>query len=113
MEFFLICFTALLVIINLLLFYFVGTYIVRMNERFSQIMNDLINVLSEQNSLVPNSNVENNSKSWDQKYEEELDAFAARMRSDAGLVDIERTASYNAPPAPNRRNSEGLTIKDR
>ena len=113
MEFFLICLTVLLVFVNLCLFYFVGTYIVRMNERFSQMMNDLINVLAEQNSVVPNTNVENTTKSWDQKYEEELNAFAARMRSDAGLVDIDRTTSYNAPPAPNRRNSEGLTIKDR
>jgi len=112
MEFFLICCIAFMVLLNLSLFYFVGTYIVRMNDRFSQIMNDLINVLGEQNTVIPNTN-ENSSKSWDQKYEEELDAFAARMRADAGLLDIESSTSYNAPPAPNRRNSEGLTIQNR
>ena len=113
MEIFFLCLAVITSVLNLALLFFLGIYLVRMNDRFSSMMNDLIRVLVEQNSVIPQVQNETAMKTWDQKFEEEIDRINRRMRFDSGLEDISDGISYNAPPAPNKAASEGLTIKDR
>ena len=113
MELFFLCLSLITSFLNLALLFFLGTYLVRMNDRFSSMMNDLVRVLVEQNSVIPEVQEENVVKTWDQKFEEEIDRINRRMRFDSGLSDISDGVSYNAPPAPNKAASEGLTIRDR
>lgn len=84
-----------------------------MNDRISSMLGELAEIILSDNSTTPVVTRENGEKSWDQKYEEALDSFSMRLRMDSGLVDPEVGSSYNAPPAPDRRNAEGLTIKNR
>lgn len=101
MEPLLISLTAVLSLANLLLLYFLGTYIVRMNEGNKQMLAELIDVLDRDRVLPQSVSDEVAGKSWDQKYEEELDAFARRMRYQSGLLDL-------GPPA-STRSPDGLT----
>lgn len=100
-------------LINMTLLFFLGLYAVRMNERFSNMVSDLAQIILSNDSTAPIVNNETETKTWDQKYEEELEAFTRRLRADSGLVDPNIGNNYNAPPAPNLRNSEGLTVKNR
>ena len=60
--------------------FFLGVYLVRMNERFNQMIQDLVEIISGMDSTIPITDVK--SKTWDQKYEDELEEISRRMRQD-------------------------------
>ena len=103
----------MMIILNLVIFYFIGLYLVRMNDRISGMIQNLAEIVIEQSGVMPPTQAEETAKTWDQKYEEEIESFTKRLRQTSGLVDLEGNASYAAPPAPNPRNADGLTIRDR
>lgn len=52
-------------------------------------------------------------KTWDEKYEEELESITRRLRGDSGLRDLPNPVlSWGEPPALNTQNTDGLSIKD-
>ena len=109
MEAFLICFVAFMSATNLLLLYFLGTYLVRMNDSLRRMFADLVDALGRE-TTIPQDEM---AKSWDQKYEEELEAFAKRMRYDSGLLDIDGKSVYNSSNGSSRREADGLTPKEK
>ena len=101
MEALLLAFVAFLSLANAVLLYFLGTYVVRMNEDHKRMLAELVNILG-QDAVAPSPDSGPATKSWDQKYEEELEAFARRMRYDSGLLDIDGKSIYSADAAANR-----------
>lgn len=113
MEIILLTIIVFLIIFNIFLLFFLGLFVVRMNDRISSMLGELAEIILSDNSIAPLVTNKNEEKSWDQKYEEALDSFAMRMKVDSGLIDPEVGNSYNAPPALDPRNADGLTIKNR
>lgn len=102
-------------VLNLIVLVGIAAFLVRFRDRINGIFGDLFNVMGE---MPPVPTVADTTKprpkTWDEKYEEELEALQRRLRSDSGLQDLpEPKLSWGEPPAPNPANTEGLTIKDR
>ena len=83
-----------IVLSNTILMFFLGVYLVRMNERFNQMIQDLVEIISGMDSTIPITDVK--SKTWDQKYEDELEEISRRMRQGSGLLDLPTTRSYDS-----------------
>lgn len=115
MEFYLICAILLISLISLTLTFFLAVYVVRSMDKTTMMIRDLSSILSEPlaTEMLTNSNSESAIKTWDQKYEEELEMIQRRLRQASGLADLPISSSYNAPPAPNSQAAEGLKIVDR
>lgn len=101
--------------LNLILLFFLGTFIVRMNERMTGMMNDLVDILGSSFSAAPvaPSVSEVQSKTWDQKLEEEMDAAYRRMRVQSGLTDLPLSPTYAPETSINKKANEGLIIEDK
>ena len=107
-------------VINLFCIIAIGAFLVRFRDRTNNIFSDLIQAMEVMWGAIPlTPTVEpvtesNRPKTWDEKYEEELEAMSRRLQSDSGLKDLPNPSlSWGSPPAPNVQNTEGLTIKDR
>lgn len=87
-----------LLIINLILYFYLSVFIVRMSDRFNSLFSELIQVIAstESTSVVPPVTA-NKPKTWDEKYEMELEMISRRMRQDSGLSDIPTVRSYDLP----------------
>lgn len=76
---------------------------------------DFLNLQGELFSTIPTAPVEskvNRQKTWDEKYEDELEFRQHRIKEDSGLKDLAASKlSWGAPPTPNPQ--DGLTIEDR
>lgn len=91
----------------------IGTFLVRFQDQNKKMFLDLIEVTLSENNIVP-PQPSKVSKTWDEKYEEELDAMKRRLRADSGLLDLEKqNLSWGVPPALNPQNAKGLTIDDK
>lgn len=75
--------------------FFVGVYVVRMNERINKMMIELIEIISGIDSPAPVVN--SKQKTWDEKYEDELENISRRMRQSSGLLDLQSGRSYDVP----------------
>jgi len=82
-------FLVVISLINLIFIFFVGLFLVNFRDRVEKIFSDFFNlmeeVLLENNSIVPPAEDEFKIKTWDQKFEEELDFHNRRVRVDSGL----------------------------
>lgn len=72
---------------------YIGSFIVRMKEEQKEFFSDLVDFFGEmkQNEDVKRLPTKiSAAKTWDQKYEDELDMLSRRNRQDSGLVDPDR-----------------------
>lgn len=95
METFLLYFILFMILSNITLMFFIGVYLVRMNDRINKMMIELIEIISSFDSSVPNVDVK--QKTWDEKYEDELENISRRFRQNSGLLDLPSGRSYDAP----------------
>lgn len=107
-----------LLLLNLVILFFMGRFLVLFRQRVDGLFLDFSQVLEELFGTIPAPTVEplsNRGKTWDEKYEEEIDAFHRRLREDSGLRDLpmDQKVSWGSPPALNTDNVKGLTIQDR
>jgi hypothetical protein len=118
MEIVLLCIVLGLTVINLLCLIVIGAFLVQFRDRNNKIFSDMIEAMEVMwgaTPVVPTAEPnDNRPKTWDEKYEEELDAMTKRLRQDSGLVSLpDPGLSWGTPPALNPQNAEGLTIKDK
>lgn len=71
-----------------------GAFIVRMNDKFTQMFSELIKIYSVP-PVEPPENDQIRSKSWDEKYEEDIESIAKRIRIQSGLSDLPTVSSYD------------------
>jgi hypothetical protein len=113
MEFYGIIFILILGFLNLALLFFLGTFIVRMNERLNSILTDLVGAIGSSMATVPPDDSDVQQKTWDQKFEEEIDAATRRMRATSNLKDLPVGVSYEAQNTLNKKANDGLIIIDK
>ena len=107
----------LLSLINSALIFSIGLFLVRLRDRVNMMFADTIEAMGVVHGAIPEMPeiiIDTKVKTWDEKYEEELDYIAKRMREGSGLRDLtDSGVSWgDAPPAPNAANSQDLIIKD-
>lgn len=98
---------CVILILNTTILVYLAVLTVRMRE----FLGDLLVALGEMSSIpvMPSSS---KAKTWDEKFEEELDFLAKRMKTESGLSDLpDPKVSWGEPPAPNPQ--EGLIIVDK
>lgn len=116
MEYLLIALFALS-LLNSIILIFIGLFLVRFRDRVNNIFVDLIEAMEVIWGAVPvvqstEPTVER-AKTWDEKYEEELESITRRLRTDSGLKDLpDPVLSWGEPPAMNSQNTDGLSIKN-
>lgn len=104
----------ILMVTNLIFLFVFGAFLVRTRDRINSIFSDLIEAMETMWGAIPVESKENEIKTWDQKYEEEMENIQKRLRGDSGLKDLaEPGLSWGEPPSLNQKNTEGLIIKDR
>jgi hypothetical protein len=112
MEFYILVVLAILVALNFILTFFLGVFVVRSAERTSSMIGDLANMVMiepvAQPQPTPN---EPRPRTWDEKYEDELDAFQRRLRQSTNLADLDTGPALAIPPAT--PPTQGMTIVDR
>jgi len=111
MEFYFLLFISVMLLSNIALVFFMGVFLVRMNDKIISMFRDLSQLLVslEESDVAP---LDNKPKTWDEKYEMEFDGILRRARGDLGLTDIPTSPSYNAPPSPAKK-SDGFVVKDK
>lgn len=117
MEIVLLCILIGISVINLICLVAIGAFLVRFRTRTNNIFADLIQALEVMWGAVPiaptSEATDNRPKTWDEKYEEELDAMTRRLRADSGLVSLpDPSLSWGEPPARNTQNEAGMSVKD-
>jgi hypothetical protein len=110
---------ALLILsfLNFLLLIAISVFLVRFRDRVNNLFKDLIEAMEVMWGAIPVAPVteqdSDRPKTWDEKYEEELEAMTRRLRADSGLSDLpDPVLSWGEPPAINLQNTDGLLIKD-
>jgi hypothetical protein len=88
MDFYILCLIAFLGFANLVLLFFLGVFVVRSHDRTISIIGNLIDVLLSQTGDDATTSVALKPRTWDEKYEAELEAIAQRMRQSSGLTDL-------------------------
>jgi len=106
-----------LAVLNLILLIVIGTFLVRFRQSVLNLFGDFAELLEQLFGTIATPTVEDNSdrnKTWDEKYEEELEMAMIRLKKDSGLQDLpmNQELSWGSPPALNPDNAKGLTIKD-
>ena len=91
-----LCFMIL--VVNLVFLFFIGIFLVRMNDRFDNMFAELVEIISDSPSAVPPS--AKKSQTWDEKYEREMEMLARRMRGESALDDLPTVRSYDSPEQP-------------
>jgi len=109
-------FIIMLVVLNFMLIFFIGVFLVNFRDRVNDMFAELIQVIESSIKDSPSPLIFENqekTKTWDEKYEEELESISRRLKIDTGLQNLSppTTISYAEPPAPNIQNREGLIIR--
>ncbi len=97
MESWVVWVILVLSILNFVLLFFLGLFVVRSHEQTRGMIGGLAEI------IVGVPEVEAGvagPKTWDQKYEEELEAFQRRIRETSGLSDLPSSVPYNSPVPP-------------
>lgn len=92
-----LCFMIL--VVNLVFLFFIGVFLVRMNDRFDKMFAELVEIISDSPSALPPSTTKK-SQTWDEKYEREMEMIARRMRGESALDDLPTVRSYDSPEQP-------------
>jgi len=103
--------------VNLLLLVAIGIFLVQFRRSVINLFGDFADLLEQLFGTIPTPTVEiptDRNKTWDEKYEEELEMAARRRKEDSGLQDLpmNQELSWGAPPALNPEKAKGLTIMD-
>lgn len=101
---------------SLVLLFFIASFLVKMKDRHDQFFSDMVMMISgfEPPELPVVVQEEKKPKTWDEKYEEELEAQQRRMRGESGLSDLPPPkATFGEAPAANVQAQEGLIFRDR
>lgn len=115
MELKLLIFLTIICIINLVFIFAVGLFLVKFRDRVNAVFGDLIQAMEIMWGAIPDAESfePEISKTWDQKYEEELESINKRLRADSGLKDLSDPGlSWGEPPSVNIKNADGLSIKN-
>ena len=113
-EDFMLYFLLILSFFNSGCLFGIAVFLVRFRDRNNKIFADLIEAMESSFSFVSpiaTSSTEARQKTWDEKYEEELNVVARRVKENSNLIDLpDPTLSWGAPPAPKKIN--GLSMQD-
>lgn len=105
-----------LVSVNLILTVAIGLFLVQFRQSVIALFGDFADLLEQLFGTIPTPTVEtvDRQKTWDEKYEEELEMASRRLKENSGLQDLpmSQDVSWGSPPALNPDNAKGLTIKD-
>lgn len=117
MEVILLCILIVISLLNSIVLIGIGAFLVRFRNRTNNIFADLIEAMQLMWGATPPTPTtepnDNRPKTWDEKYEEELEAMTRRLRTDSGLVSLpDPGLSWGEPPARNVQSSEGLAVRD-
>lgn len=105
---------CLAAIANLVITFFLVSFLVKSRDKMKEFFSDLVQMISgfEPPEAVAVESVPARPKTWDEKFEQELDERERRMRSGSGLDDLPPPkATYNEPPAANPEAQEGLNLR--
>ena len=82
--------TAILIfcVLNLIVLFFIGLHLIQFKERVIGILSDLIDFQEKELPASPLSLEKNEPKTWDEKYEKELEVLYNRIRSNSGLKEV-------------------------
>jgi hypothetical protein len=103
---------VLLLVIGGFLVY-LGLFLVRRESIQKQFFQELLDAIEEMGNipLTPVITSQERPKTWEEKYEEELNEIQKRLKTDPGLVDLDEIkTSWGRPPAPNTDFQDGLTF---
>lgn len=102
-------------LINLIALVAIGAFLVEFRRVMFTRFVDIVNVIEQLFGELPEPTVEFSSskKTWDEKYEEELEMRDRLRRQQAGLLDLPENPelAWGAPPAPTK-NAKEMSIKD-
>ena len=89
------CCILVFLVINTIIMIYIGGFVVRMRDDQKEFFSDLVDLfgnmrLPEEAKKLPIKPMAATTKTWDQKYEEELDMLSRRSRQDSGLVDPDK-----------------------
>jgi hypothetical protein len=85
----LLSFLIFIGILNLVFIFVLGSFVVRLRERLDNIFSDLLEMFTETSGETSDSqSFESEFKTWDQKYEEEIEKIQKSLKSNSGLVDL-------------------------
>lgn len=106
-----------LLLFNLVVLFFIGRFLVLFRQRVDGLFLDFSQVLEGLFGTIVTPTVEpvhRRGKTWDEKYEEEMDFFHRRLKENSELQDLpmNQKTSWGLPPAPNINNAKGLIIQD-
>ena len=82
-------------LLDITLLFFLGSYIVAMNESHRKMIIELIEIISDK-PYSPETGI-SKQQTWDEKYEDELERISQIMRGNSGLQDIPTVRSYDTP----------------
>jgi hypothetical protein len=87
---------------NLICIFVLGAFIVKFRERLDGIFSDLLEMAETMWGAIPASQpvVASKLKTWDQKYEEELENIQRRLRGDSGLLDLPTPGGLSSGEIP-------------
>lgn len=98
-------------IANCVLLFFLIVFMVNLRDKLKEFFSDLMEVVTVYESPAPVIVQHNKAKTWDEKFEEELEERERRMKMDSGLDDLPSPkVSFGEPPAANPQ--EGLTLRE-
>ena len=78
---------------NFVLLFFLGLFVVRSHEQSRGMIGGLAEMIAGAPEIEPEVP---GQKTWDQQYEEELEAFSRRIRGTSGLADLPSAMPYNS-----------------
>lgn len=91
MEMILLGFVSAASLVIMILLFFLGVFVVRSQERTRAMISQLVQILlEEEDAPQPASQPSLRPKTWDEKYEQELEAAQRRLREVSGLTDPSR-----------------------
>lgn len=90
MEMILLGFVSAASLVIMILLFFLGVFVVRSQERTRAMIAQLVQILLEEDAPQPASQPSLRPKTWDEKYEQELEAAQRRLREVSGLTDPSR-----------------------
>ena len=81
---------CVLSIVNLIILVFLASFLVRLRGFVEDVVSVMTGIEDEEDAdeVLPSVELKPQSKTWDEKYEEELDAFKRRTREEQGISGL-------------------------
>lgn len=100
--------------LNTIILIVIGAFLVRFRDRFNGLFIDFLKAF-ENLPIASISNFQNKpleTKTWDEKYEHEIEEIQKRMRIESGLLNLpDPVVSWGQPPIENLENMKDLNVK--